>query len=729
MSFFPIFAALLLLSKSVADAALARPALNAPAPVNSRIDYASGKLPRTPDFTRPPPKDFASLANGSLFDHWRPKAHYIHPSQITGDPTALWTDPDGSGSVISAGYGNLWPGKGYAPSAANSFRGAKTQDFVTFEDWGVSLGPGGRNDPVAVFDGKVVPVGYNGLPTLMYAAVSYIPISWTKPYIRGSEKQALAYSENHGKTWIKVDAPPVIDRPPPGMNVTGFRDPYLFQSKQIDRILNETGPLGKTWYALISSGDRVKGARAPLYKQEHGDWFQWKFVGQPLTPPANSTWGEYAWTGNDGVNFECVSLSVLGPHGDDAEGTHVLTLGAEGNKTVHQWSMWKLGEWKAASPVAFDVHATGQADWANGYACTGVNDPKLSRRIYYCMLTEDFKTDGALKQNWQNSLSLARELFIKELVVKDSDLVRTRASWAIKLANGKTLPADSTAVPRADGKALTIVSLGQRPISELKNKRADAVQAWQETDLRMDTNVLKIKERSRAHIKKEKDGYHVFVPFAKSPTSRQWELEATIAFDPSVLRQASATNFAAGIVLMSGHNESSVLSYQPSDETVTLTRDVALSSDLIFKEPRHGKLRLWDVQRGKDGKFETQDLNIRVFMDGSAVEVFINDVFVLSTRVYYWHSTSTQMGFWYRLPLHATDKHRYAVSWSNIRVWEGLFDAFPSRPKDPAMLGAYDKPEGFPQPVPNPNLPLLYDASTPLPTGQGKSRWPFQDRP
>lgn len=135
-------------------------------------------------------------------------------------------------------------------------------------------------------------------------------------------------------------------------------------------------------------------------------------------------------------------------------------------------------------------------------------------------------------------------------MVKDSALARTRASWAIKLADGSTWPADSRAVPRADGSLLRIVTLGQRPVSELTSKHADALRAWNETDLRIDPTVIKIKQRSRAHVTKEKDGYHVFVPFAQSPTSRQWELEATITFNPSMLRQASAANFAAGITLM-----------------------------------------------------------------------------------------------------------------------------------------------------------------------------------
>lgn len=85
-------------------------------------------------------------------------------------------------------------------------------------------------------------------------------------------------------------------------------------------------------------------------------------------------------------------------------------MGAEGNKSVHSWQLFKLGQWKTGSPVEFEVHASGPLDWAAGYACTGVEDYKGGRRIYTCMFTEDFVTDGKYKQEWQNSLTLSREV-------------------------------------------------------------------------------------------------------------------------------------------------------------------------------------------------------------------------------------------------------------------------------------------------------------------------------
>ncbi|KAK0530606.1 hypothetical protein OC842_003878 [Tilletia horrida] len=677
-----------------------------------------------PDFTQPPPTTFSALANGSLFSQWRPKAHFINPSQLTGDPTSLWADPKGSGAIFSTIYGYLRTISGASPFA-NALRATKTEDYVTFEDWDVTIGPGGMNDPLAIFDGKAIPNGYKGLPTLMYTAVSYSPITWRLDYVRGAERQAVAYSEDKGKTWKKFNAPPAIRAPPAGVDVTGFRDPYLFQSKAIDRALGLKGNLGKQWYATLSSGDHVQGARVFLYKQEHNDWLNWTYVGAPLAPPANTTFGEFAFTGNDGVNFECVSPTFLGPNGDDPNGIAALTMGAEGNKSVHSWQLFKLGQWKTGSPVEFEVHASGPLDWAAGYACTGVEDYKGGRRIYTCMFTEDFVTDGKYKQEWQNSLTLSREVFIKETAVRDNALARTRASWAVKLTNGSTVAADSPAIGKSKDGSLTIVTMGQRPVRELTQMRKKATKSWKESDLTLSPASVGKKPRG-AQVQQTADGTYVFVPFSHSPSGRHWEMEATLTFDSKVLRSANASTFAAGITLLSGHNESAVLSYQPSNESVAITRDLALSSDLIYKDPQVGTLRLWDVKKGNG--FTTESLQLRVFMDGSALEVFINDHFVLSTRVYYWYKDSTKMGFWYRLPagIDASPSDEFKVRWSNVKVWEGLFDAYPKRSKNPIDLGVYTAPIGYPQPPKNPNGPLYYDDSYPIPSGLNDSRWSFQ---
>lgn len=62
-----------------------------------------------------------------------------------------------------------------------------TSDFLSYVDFhnytnasllenGVTIGPGNKNDPLAVFDGSVIPKGYKGNPTLIYTGVHYLPI-------------------------------------------------------------------------------------------------------------------------------------------------------------------------------------------------------------------------------------------------------------------------------------------------------------------------------------------------------------------------------------------------------------------------------------------------------------------------------------------------------------------------------------------------------------------------
>ncbi len=88
--------------------------------------------------------------------------------------------------------------------------GATTPDLVRYTD--VNTDPtfirsGGINDPVAVFDGSVIPYGINGTPTLLYTSVSYLPIQWTIPYTKGSETQSLAVTYDGGKNFTKVRPP------------------------------------------------------------------------------------------------------------------------------------------------------------------------------------------------------------------------------------------------------------------------------------------------------------------------------------------------------------------------------------------------------------------------------------------------------------------------------------------------------------------------------------------
>jgi beta-fructofuranosidase len=104
------------------------------------------------DYNAAPP-NLSTLANASLYDTWRPKAHVLPAYGSIGDPCMQYTDP-------TTGLFHV----GYLHEGAS---GATTADLVTYADLNPNSEPfikaGGVNDPVAVFDGSVIPRGINGM--------------------------------------------------------------------------------------------------------------------------------------------------------------------------------------------------------------------------------------------------------------------------------------------------------------------------------------------------------------------------------------------------------------------------------------------------------------------------------------------------------------------------------------------------------------------------------------
>ena len=138
-------------------------------------------------------------------------------------------------------------------------------------------------------------------------------LGWSKPYIKGSEVQTLAYSEDNGATWIKPDIDPVIPGPPEGFNVTGFRDPWVFQAPQFSKLLNDTP---ETWYLSVSSGIKEVGPRLLLYRQNSSDFTSWEFLGPSVSTPVNTTFSTGNFSGNDGSNYETSNTLFLDEDGE-----------------------------------------------------------------------------------------------------------------------------------------------------------------------------------------------------------------------------------------------------------------------------------------------------------------------------------------------------------------------------------------------------------------------------
>ena len=88
-----------------------------------------------------------------------------------------------------------------------------------------------------------------------------------------------------------------------------------------------------------------------------------------------------------------------------------------------------------------------------------------------------------------------------------------------------------------------------------------------------------------------------------------------------------------------------------------------------------GKLRLWNITTG--GTTVREDLNLTIIVDGSVVEVYANDVTVITTRAYPWLLASKGAGF-----LVQNGGADSTVYYSDMELWDGLINAWPDRPTD-----------------------------------------------
>lgn len=556
------------------------------------------------DYNAAPP-NLSSLPRDSLFETWRPRAHVLPPSDQIGDPCMHYADPETG--LFHVGW--LFNGSGAS--------GATTDDLVTYRDLNPAgaqtILPGGINDPVAVFDGSVIPDGIDGKPTMLYTSVSYMPISWTLPYTRGSETQSLAISSDGGRNFTKLTRGPVMPSPPFGLNVTGWRDPFVFQNTRLDALLESDEG---TWYNVVSGGVHGTGPSVFLYRQHDPEFQEWEYLGQWWAEAANSTWGAGDWAGRWGYNSEVANVFSLGPEGYDPEGEVFVTLGAEWSYEPVEPSvsdardmLWAAGDMKMVDgEVKFEPSMAGVLDWgASAYAAAGKllpADSKASRAsgapdrfVTYLWLTGDFYGTHdfpTAQQNWTGSLLLPRELSAGAIPgVVDNELSREVGSWRVE---------------RNESGVVELATLQQEIAREALAALTSGT-SFTEPD-------LTVSEPGST-------------PFQESPESKFHVLTASLTFPPS----ARGSSLKAGFEVLSSEHETTRIYYQFSNESIVVERGetsaAAGTTDGIDARDEAGKLRLFDVLR--DGEEEVERLELRVVVDNSVVEVFANGRFALST--------------------------------------------------------------------------------------------------
>ena len=591
------------------------------------------------------PSNLSTLANNTLFSTWRPKSHVLPVNGQIGDPCMHYTDPETQ--LFHVGY--LHDGSGAT--------GATTDDFITYTDVNPNsenfIRAGGKNDPVAVFDGAVIERGINGTPTLLYTSVSYLPIQWTVAYVKGSETQSLAVAKDGGSNFTKLEHGPVIPSPPFAYNVTGFRDPFVFHSPQIDSLLKKANG---TTYTIISGGTHGDGPSLFLFAHygDESDNFQtWEYIGEWWHEKANTTWTETGWAGRWGYNFEVGNFFSLDKNGYNPNGEIFTTIGAEWSydPIVPQVSdnremLWAAGKQSIVNgTIKFEPTMAGRLDAGrSAYAAAGkavLASSQASQKsgapdrfITYLWLTGDFY--GTLntpkpQQNWTGSLLLPRELSVGYLDVVDNDLAREKSAWRVDVEH--------------DNGTVILATLHQQIARE---------------------PLAAFKANTSTVISQAGGSRSSGAAFDRSPESKHYILSTSVTF-PS---RSNATK--AGLEILSGPQETTRIYYQFSNESLIIDRSnssaAAATNDWVLTETESGKFRLFDIPGGNGTEVET--LNLTIVVDGGIVEVHVNDRFAMSTWVWSWYEDSRNVRFLVE---------GGEVEFGETTIWEGLADAWPQR--------------------------------------------------
>jgi beta-fructofuranosidase len=258
---------------------------------------------------------------------------------------------------------------------------ATSPDMIHWRRQPITLAPTpGGPDADGCWTGTAAVV--DGKPAFLYTGVVKSPPEHAtlrdgSTYLRESVCMAIAEDEAllH---WRKLPQP-VIAAPPPGMQVTGFRDPSPWRE-------------GDDWYMIVASGERGVGGMVLLYKST--DFHHWEY----LHPLARGKWnGRHTDVVGSGEMWECPDFFPL-------DGKHVLIHSSEGR------TLWQIGTLDRAA-MLFHAESEGVLDHGAYYAPKSQLDAK-GNRILWGWIQETRPQADYSAAGWAGMMSLPRRLSI-----------------------------------------------------------------------------------------------------------------------------------------------------------------------------------------------------------------------------------------------------------------------------------------------------------------------------
>ena len=309
-----------------------------------------------------------ALRDKLMRDPLRPQYHLLPQAGFVGDPCA----PRHFRGEYHVFFHGSFGGRGW--------QHAVSADLVHWRHMPIALSPtDGSYDAHGTFTGGVLP-GADGA-NVIYTGVT--KVSRDQETIRAEgirEVQCIATSEDDDlRVWKKRDAP-VIDLPPAGLKITGFRDPFAWKD-------------GNTWYLGIGSGFPQAGGAVLLYRST--DTVSWEY----LHPLAQGTWNGRSFSNPvpSGEMWECPDFFALG-------NKHVLLYSTE------HTTRWEVGTFDQ-SDLRFHSERKGILDHGSYYAPRTMSDAG-NRRIIWGWVQETRDSAAIRAAGWSGSISLPRVLTI-----------------------------------------------------------------------------------------------------------------------------------------------------------------------------------------------------------------------------------------------------------------------------------------------------------------------------
>lgn len=313
-------------------------------------------------------------------------------------------------------------------------------------------------------------------------------------------------------------------------------------------------------------------------------------------------------------------------------------MGSEGgNVSFHQnnhWALWNEGivTKRENGSAQFNPVSGGAGDWGNLYALTSFNDTKNNRRVQYGWAPEDNNNFAITQQGFQGSLSLPRELFVHT------------AEGLLNTDGQLTITGSSRLTQHQDG-TFTAHTLGVRPLEDVVDGLRNGSQELVFAPCQYTTSTS-----------------------LQSSGSKSMELTATFA---NVSGQVGLTIGASP-----NGQEYTNIYFDPSNNTITVDR---AHSSLITEFANSSVIGYFYPYTTAEG---TEPIVMTVFVDGSLIELYVNDRFALTTRIYPSMEDSTGFGVFFG--------QGASAQVNDIAAWMGLQNVFPGRPLNSSSALVFD---------------------------------------